>query len=245
VAALGTDAVVTPARHAYYAGHISNLRITERGQLWRAHAGADNPDSEGGHNDLAADLTSENGGVDRGRREVSGKLCPSRLKIFHEDFGSILHPDFADDVAMLLDYVNAGLDELRFTLSHMLLFALCTPLSPQEPLQQPVRLRKLTLVSRHGSAYYTLGIEERLLTCLTHAPCLAPLLTSVALYDVISRSLPGLVDQAFRHFALRHSLERLFFRPTSTHSSGPFPVQHLKASSLRVPVAGPSSTSKS
>ncbi len=91
------------------------------------------------------------------------------------------------------------------------LYAIHTPLSQYNQLHLllPVWLRNLTLVARYGTPSYISGTDERLLTWLTHEPCLAPLLTTVKLYDIFSPSSHGLVDQAFRHFTMREGLERL------------------------------------
>jgi hypothetical protein len=80
----------------------------------------------------------------------------------------------------------------------------------QQRLNPAVRLRTLYLdASIHATDSDSRAMEERLLAWFTQAPCMAPTLTSVALYHVFGPTKPSIVDGLFRHFAFREGLERL------------------------------------
>ncbi len=83
--ALGSDAVASPARRAYYASLIVKLRVTRRGPLWHAlaHADGSHGSAEGGA-DPVPDQRSANSNVEQRSGVVAGNLRLPRLKILIE-----------------------------------------------------------------------------------------------------------------------------------------------------------------
>ncbi len=220
--ALHTEAVPSSARRAWYASYIRKARVSWPSPLWSAlveavEIGGDRPDAGGG---------ACGAGPGRRRLRLTAlhvercQWASHEPKFFHRETHAIR------DQVPLLQFINADLEELSCYLTSDVMerleamSAVPTPHGEageawdagllQRRQQRHVALRKLQLYGREfGNIEADDAVQERLLQWLTHEPFLAPSLTAVQLSPLFHSSSMWLMDQAFKHFAMRDGLEEL------------------------------------
>ncbi len=237
--ALAADAIPSAARRAFYAAHIRHVALSKRGALWRAIARSGGTFDEGERGgDGGGATVGSSDASEAGNMSLSlPRLSSLNVSRSWSDMANCMpRNDLAavmrHNLAVLVPHISPRLEEFTNFISAPLLDRLSAlpvqqlrgdaeggpglaaeathapQLQQEQSSQCGPRLRKLNL-HRMFMDPADFDTERRLLAWLAE-PRSSPSLFSVELGEVFYGPTSSLADHAFRHFALRRNLKKLW-----------------------------------